>query len=323
LEELTIAVICDDMTWESLQGFCKTVYLRPDNWFSVIEREQPDILFCEATWQGLAAEHNCWENGIAHDVGIWFENRVALKQILHYCKQADISTIFWNKEDPHSDNKWLRFTDTACLFDHICTTTEECIPRYVEMGHNSVHLLPFGYSPRLFYPIDEIGVPNTAVFLGSWYEIYPRRCQDTQRLLDFVLDMGIKLTIYDRCQNAGDPLRRFPDKYQPYIRDAVPYSEIRDVLKNYQYVINVNTETESKTMFARRVFEVMACGRIVISNESVGMRSMFPESVWYLDSPFNREKENEYIAANQAYVLENHTMARHITELLKKLKIIS
>ena len=153
--------------------------------------------------------------------------------------------------------------------------------------------------------------------------MYPQRCRDTEQLFDWVLESGIQLAIYDRCSGKNEPGRQFPEKYRPYILPAVPYSEIRNELKKYRYVLNVNTETDSETMFARRVFEVMACGRIIISNNSVGMKKLFPDSVWYLGEPFDLGKAEYYIAQNQEYVLTQQTMEHHLTNLLKTLKIIS
>ena len=322
LGHICMAVICDDMTWMTLQGVCDLVYLTPENWQASLETYKPDVLFCESAWQGTEESGHCWEGQIPRSTEIWGDNRFVLKDILRYCKAAGIHTAFWNKEDPSSDHELYRFTDTAYLFDHICTTAEECISRYQAQGHKSVHLLPFGYAPRLFYPIEEPGEKHTAVFFGSWYQKFPQRCEDTVRLFDFVLELGMKLVIYDRSSGQDDPERRFPEQYQPYIRDAVPYTEIRNELEKYQYVLNLNTETQSGTMFARRVFEIMACGRMIISNHSAGMKRLFPDSVWYLDQPFDTGRADEYIAENQRTVSQYFTVTHHITQLLQDIGVL-
>ena len=317
-----MAVICDDMTWMTLQGVCELVYLTPENWRERLETCRPDVFFCESAWHGTKEHSFCWEDRVPRRVNIWGDNRLALKDILAYCRDAGIPTVFWNKEDPCSDNEEYSFTDTAYLFDHICTTAEECIPQYQARGHPSVHLLPFGFSPRLFYPIEERGEENSAVFFGSWYQRFPERCKDTVELFDLVLEQGMKLVIYDRNSGEGDPERKFPEKYQPYIRGAVPYTEIRNELKKYQYVLNLNTETRSSTMFARRVFEIMACGRMIISNDSDGMKRIFPESVWYLDRQFDLCRVDEYIEKNRKLVEENYTIDCVLSRFLREIGVL-
>lgn len=59
--DVRAAVICDDMTWASLQNTGHVVYLTPADWFEKLEEEKPDLLFCEATWSGLSSKDCCWE----------------------------------------------------------------------------------------------------------------------------------------------------------------------------------------------------------------------------------------------------------------------
>lgn len=322
LRELKVALICDDMTWENIQGVCKTVYLTPENWYNAFETEQPDIFFCESAWQGISQENYQWDGFIAHNLQIWGDNRFVLKKILAYCRAKGIPTVFWNKEDPRSDDKNHSFTDTAILFDHVCTTAIECIPNYQRLGCESVHLLPMGFSPKLFYPIEEQGRDNTAVFFGSWYANYPERCKDTEKTFDMLLKKGIELTIYDRSYGLNLSDRTFPQKYHPYIKPAVPYREIRNELRKYRYAININTETDSETMFARRVLEFMACGRLIISNESKALRNMFPDTIWFTGDDFDRSTAEVCIQKNADYVLANQSFEQHILRVFRKIEII-
>ena len=322
LEALTAAVVCDQMTWDTLQGVCKTVCLTPSNWYETLEAHRPHVFFCEAAWQGLEEQGLCWEGKVARDCGIWPDNRRTLRQILAYCRAAGIPTVFWNKEDPRSDSPLLHFTDTALLFDHIATTAEESIPGYLARGHRSVHLMPFGFSPRIFRPLQGPGRANSAVFFGSWYGVFPRRCADMERLFDLVLERGMELTIYDRNYGTDDPNRQFPARYRPYLRPPVAYRDIPRELEQYRYALNLNTETASQTMCARRVFELMACGRLIISNESAALRRLFPHSVWFAGEDFDLARAEECVRRNQDYVLEHCTMERRLSRLFEEIGIL-
>ena len=59
---------------------------------------------------------------------------------LDYCKSNNITTIFWNKEDPVN---YDAFIDVAKYFDYIFTSDENIIDRYVEdTGNSNVFPLP-------------------------------------------------------------------------------------------------------------------------------------------------------------------------------------
>lgn len=320
ISDLKFAVICDEMTWENMSSEFNVVYLTPKNWCRVLEIEKPDILFCEATWEGLSGN---WQNQIFHNQNLRQDNRFVLKDILRYCHNAQISTIFWNKEDrPAFQDAPFSFVDTALLFDHIFTTCLECIAKYQKLGHKSVHLMKFGFSPKLFSPLPMPVKTGIAMFFGSWYKNNPERCQAMQEIFDMVLNKGLHLVIYDRVSDRQNEDRRFPEKYRSYIRDKVPYRQIRKELKEAEYVININSVTDSDTMFARRVFETMACGRILISNDSLGLRRRFPSHIWFMNEDFAWENAQQIIQDNIKVVYEKYTFYKQMEEALIEAKII-
>lgn len=312
---LKLAVICDELTWLNLKNCADVVYLTPKNWLQTMEAEHPDLFFCEAAWNGL---NGCWQNEILRSREFRQENRRVLLDILQYCRQAEIPSVFWNKEDtPSFDADPHHFVETALLFDHIFTTTEECIAKYRALGHNSVHLMMFGFLPEYFYPTQAPFDENTAVFLGSWYANHPQRCSDMRKAFTSVLDSGLTLKIYDRYSAADDPALQYPPEFQPYVQPAVPYAQTGDIMRSAGYVININTVTDSRTMFARRVFEAMACGKIVISNDSLGMRHLFGSNVWFVGEPFNTARAREIAAENLKTVNTKYTFRKQLTAALQ------
>lgn len=311
---LKFAAICDKFTWTNIDREFDAVYLSVHNWRAQMEQHRPDVFFCEAAWEGKDGD---WTNEIYRNHDFTHDNRPALKDILRYCREAGIPTVFWNKEDtPKFDDAPLSFIDTALLFDHIFTTCAECIPKYQARGHQSVHLMMFGYSPDLFFLCSPRPKNSMAVFLGSWYEANRERCEDTCRLFDTVLGQGLELRIYDRVSERQLPDRQFPERYRPYILPAVPYEQTTEIMNEADYVININSVKDSETMFARRVFEAMACGRIVISNDSLGLRKLFPGRIWFAGQPFDREREDEIIAKNLETVQSKYTFRAQLIAAL-------
>ena len=309
-----IALIADPMTLKCFDGIpgLRCEELRPGNWRSVMERLRPQCLFCESAWHG---SDGSWDYRVHRNKRLLLDNRTALRRILRYCAAAGIPTVFWNKEDPtFFDDPVNSFSDTARLFDHVFTTCAEVIPRYRALGVEARTLM-FGFSPALFFPIPLEDGERRAFFFGGWYADQPARCENMRRVFDFVRRQGLELTIYDRYGGGSAPPgenNRFPEEYAPCIRPPVPYEEVRRELAHAAYVVNVTTETESETMFSRRVFEAMACGRLIISNESRGMRSLFPDGIWFVDEPFDPARYGSVTEKNRETVFRRFTFGRQL-----------
>ena len=265
-----VAFICDEMTWIDYSGYVTSVFLHPKTWKEQLTDLAPDVLFCESAWCGIDKYLNCWRGRVYKDKRLFFENRKVLLEILSYCKEKNIKTVFWNKEDPiFFQHQIYDFTDTALHFDYIFTTAIECIDKYYKLGHKNVYLLPFGVNTNLFNTVSRNYKPKTVIFAGSWFSDQSKRCADLEAILDYVIAKGWKLDIYDRKSECKGNRFRFPSKYKRYIRQAVPYSSIPELCKKYEFAINVNTVTESETMFSRRLLQMIMCGITVISNYSV------------------------------------------------------
>lgn len=309
--EQPIAVICDPMTLHNISQAHTSISLTPRYWKKAFENTRPKFLFCEAAWSGA------WRGQIYRDRRVFYENRKYLTAILDKCRAENIATVFWAKEDPaYFEHNIYDFTDTALMFDYILTTAEECITAYRALGHKQVYLWPFGFSEDTFYP-PEANQPRepAAVFAGSWYKEHSERCKDLEEIFDTVLAAGIKLRIYDRYRKTGRSAKPFPLKYQPYVQDAVAYSDLGEIYRRAEYAINVNTVCGSETMFARRVYEAMACGSLIISNESKGMRRQFGDSVWFIGNEFDFSSKEIIRNKNIEAVFKDHTRKQRMEQL--------
>jgi hypothetical protein len=316
-----IAFVCDEMTWQDFKNECNGVFITPYNWLDVFRIFKPDIFFCESAWSGIDKYKDCWRGRIYKNEKVRYENRKDLTKILDYCKKNKIPTVFWNKEDPtFFGSKTYNFVDTALKFDHIMTTAEECITRYHELGHPSVHTLMFGFSPSLFFPKPSVLKEKKAVFAGSWYADQPDRCKDMSTIFDMVLEQGISLEIYNRQSGSANPIHRFPEKYLPYLHQKVPFQQMGEIFREAEYAINVNTVKDSYTMFARRVFEVMACGCIVISNDSLAMKKLFPGRIWFFNEGFNYNRIPAIREQNLQETFQKHTCNHRLHQVLEVCK---
>ena len=321
-----VAAILDTFTEYSLRHEVNLILMSPIHWRAQLEKTRPALLLVESAWRG---NNGGWRNRIVHYEEV--EDK-ALRELVQYCRSNGIPTVFWNKEDPpHFDN----FLGAAREFDFVFTTDEDCVPRYKRaLGHERVFVLPFAAQPRLHNPSRERGWPSHPVcFAGSWVtRRYPERAETLRYLLEPAIPHG--LHIFDR--NLTRPEfgsdYRFPDRYKPLIKGTLTYEEMLTAYRCYDVMLNVNTVSESPTMFARRVFESLACGTPVISSESVAMTRMLGKHVRVTrDKEKTSEHLRELLGDEEArvreghlayrYVHENHTYRHRMNEVFRRLGV--
>ncbi|WP_343313828.1 FkbM family methyltransferase [Brucella sp. BE17] len=316
--EIKVATILDEFSFGSFACEFNAVPVDPDNWRERFEAEKPDIFFCESAWSGPDSKQRSWKGQIYASVNFKKENREALLSIIEYCKSKGIPTVFWNKEDPtHFDDKVHDFIKSAQLFDFVFTSAAECVERYKqEYGCKSVFALPFATQPRLFNPIEpEDGRTKDIVFAGSWYAIHKERSKLMEQVLGRFLDDGYALKIFDRHYGTDDPNHIFPDRFRPYLLPPVSHKELDEVYKSSIFGLNFNTVTDSETMFARRIFELMSSNTLVLSNYSIGVDHMLRDDVVFVDRDPSRLKSLsvQEVDAIRARALQN-VLERHTYE---------
>ena len=273
-----VAAILDTFTEYCLRYEADLVLLTPKQWKRQLERAQPTFLLVESAWSGNNGE---WRylltNYKSRDVN-------PLRDLVRYCREHKLITVFWNKEDPPNFDV---FIDAAKEFDFVFTTDVDSISKYKEIcGHDRVYLMAFACQARLHNPCREKSWPRYPVcFAGSWMEKYSERRRSLDDLLEPALAFG--LHIFDRNfkVNGYDSRYRFPDRYQSAIMGSLDYEHMLTAYRCYDVMMNVNTVTDSPTMFSRRVFESLACGTPVISTDSVGLRAMLGSHVRIARSP--------------------------------------
>ncbi|MFK0312798.1 glycosyltransferase [Pseudomonas sp. NPDC090233] len=314
--KLKVACVMDEFTFGSYRYECELQPLTPGNWKAELDAFGPELLFIESAWRG---KDDLWGSKVGH-------NSQELQDIIAWCREHQVPTVFWNKEDPvHFET----FLTTAKQFDHVFTTDIDCIHRYKgALGHERVYLLPFACQPALHNPIELYERKDAFCFAGAYYARYPERTRD---LGNFVRELAQfrPLEIFDRNFGKDDANYQFPAEYQPYIVGTLPFEKIDTAYKGYRYAINLNSIKQSQSMFARRVFELLGCNTLTVSNFSRGVRLLFGDLVVTTDNgeemlrrlkllaedPLNSDKLR--LAALRK-VMQEHTYTQRLDYVLSK-----
>ena len=266
LTQLKVAAIMDEFTYNSFKYECDLLQITPENWQKELSTFKPDLVFIESAWKG---KNDLWATKISNCA-------TELVEMVQWCHDNNIQTMFWNKEDPvHFDT----FIPVAKMVDYVFTTDIDCVPRYKEkVAHDNVQFLPFAAQPAVHNPIELFDRKDAFNFAGSYYLRYPERQRDFASLIDAVKKFK-PVEIYDRNFDNPHPHYTFPDEYKPMILGKLPFTEIDKAYKGYRFGINMNTIKQSQSMFARRVFELLASNTVVVSNFSRGVRLLFGDLV--------------------------------------------
>ena len=280
--DLKIACVMDKFTLESYTPECILMELTPTNWMDEINEFEPDMLFVESAWEG---KNKSWYKKIAG-------GSLEYSEMVSYSKEKEIPVIFWNKEDPVYTDV---FMPAAMLADIVFTTDIDCIARYkTELGHDNVYHLHFAAQPHIHNPIEKYERKNRFCFAGAYYHRYKERAKVFDEFAQ-ELDQTHGIDIYDRNFGAARPEHAFPSSYNRNILGRLDSAEIDKAYKGYIFGINMNSIQQSQTMFARRVFELLASNTVTVGNYSRGVKNYFGDLTICTDSVKTlKQNLNEY-----------------------------
>lgn len=264
--KVKIGIIADEFLYVSLKNSADFVYITPDNTDDILNC---DVFMIASTWRGL---DNCWR-GIAHFND---DMRNLVLKLIKKAKENNIKTVFYSKEDPPN---YSIFLDIAKQCEYIFTSCQEVISKYKKDCKNeNVFLMEFSINPLYHNPIGVKSFKNnqSVIFSGSWMPKYPKRNNSMQMMFSGVLDAEFDLKIVDRNYDLSMFSFKFPTQYWSYVSPALKHDVLQLAHKTYDWAININSVTESQTMFANRGYELQATGNLIISNYSVGMNSRLP-----------------------------------------------
>lgn len=315
-KQLRVVAIMDEFTRGCYEPEAQLLHLHPDDVVAQLEQFQPELFFIESAWKGL---HDAWKMKVS--------NRAAeLMLAIAWCRLHRVPVVFWNKEDPVH---FSTFLPVAAAADYVFTTDVDCVPRYKQaLGHDQVGLLPFAAQTKQHNPLELFERKDAFNFAGSYYLRYPERQRDFAALIDTVQQFR-PVDIYDRNHENPHPHYQFPQQYKPLILGSLPFEQIDKAYKGYRYGINMNTIKQSQTMFARRVFELLASNTVVVSNFSRGVRTLFGDLVICSDDAGQLQQRLAQVCADETSyrkfrllglrkVMQQHTYRHRLAYICSK-----
>lgn len=328
--DVTVGIIADEFTALALQYEWHAVPLSPGGWREQIAANPIDLLFVESAWHG---NRDAWRYAVIGAKGP--SNN--LRELVAHARTAGIPTVFWNKEDPAHYDEAIA---TARLFDWVFTTDATLLDRYrTELGHDHVGVLPFAAQPTIHNPIrlcDDDGRPvplRDIAFAGMYFaHKYPERREQMETLLGAAVDAVPKLEhgldIFSRYLGA-DVNYQFPAPFDAFVRGSLSYPEMLSTYRGYKVFLNVNSVVNSPSMFARRIFEITACGTPVVTMPSPATGRFLPagtlavvgdrkEAYWVqralVNNPELRERMT-YLAQREIWL--RHTYTARVDQVLE------
>ena len=266
LATLRIATVMDEFSFNAFRHCGNVQQIGAEQWREEIEDFKPNLLLVESAWKG---RHESWARKV-------YPLSRELVEMVAWCRERRIPTVFWNKEDPVHLSIFMR---TARQFDFVFTTDIDCVRAYKSaLGHDQVYWLPFACQPAEHNPLEEYQRKDGFCFAGSFYAKYPERQHDFATIVNSVARLR-PVEIYDRNADKDDPALAFPEHYAPMIQGVLPYDRISLAYKGYRYGININTVKQSQSMFARRAFDLLASNTVTVSNFSRGLRMLLGDLV--------------------------------------------
>lgn len=319
---LRVGTIADTFTALAFRYEWDSVLLRPG-----VSREEIaslDLLFVESAWHG---NDDAWQYQLTGSKA----PSPDLRALVMHCRELGIPTVFWNKEDPVH---FAEFLPTASLFDWVFTTEGECIERYrSELGHDRVALLPFAAQPSIHNPMGRPADEDLRdiAFAGTYFaHKYPDRREQMDMLLGAAMEVsekyGMSLDIFARFQGI-DPNYSYPPPLDGFVRGELSYQQVLTAYRSYRTFINVNSIPDSRTMCARRIFEITACGAVVVSSQTPAIDEYLgdavvesrdrPESAAVFRALMRSPELRERLAhQGQMTIWERHTYSHRADQIL-------
>lgn len=270
---LQFYAVLDEISFASWGSEFRLSPLLREDYIKQLNGDSKDAIFLESCWKG---NKGAWEYAFTSPE-LKHANAQALCNAIDSAKDKGLPVVFWNKEDPMH---YERFLSIASRCNILFTTDSNKVADYKrDVPGAHVDVLAFAANQRLCNPVGRFKhEQGTVCFAGSYYSVgHENRKEQMDRLLPTVIQFNG--AIYDRMSQLNNKRYAYPSQYVPYIREAVSFTKVVDVYKKFKLFLNVNTITDSPTMMARRVYELLACGTPVISTPSAAIKEQFDNIV--------------------------------------------
>jgi len=320
---LKVATILDDFSWHCFRReFDESCNLHLNDEFDSIIPGK-NFLLIESAWEG---KDKSWGGAI------FGPNYNIFEKLILVCKANSVPIVYFSKEDPID---YLRFRDRIAKHaDLIFTTAEECVDRYKkDLRIDNVFVMPFAASTYLHYPSSKKRIKKIAFAGTYWSGAHPERKKYLDMMFEVASEMNM-LHIWDRnyeTPSSDRPDRLFPESQRVHIQGGLPFDKIGDCYRSYLAFFNSNIISRSKTMFSRRVFEIMSCGTPVITSPADGIDNLLGSAAITVRSKSeiknainNLQKPEiwENVSLNSAKaVLSKHTYTHRVMQICNAIGI--
>lgn len=266
-----IGIISDLFLYKSFEGLADFKPIYPQNYQ---HHADIDVLLMVSTWKGI--DGMSWKGVTANRSE---QRELLFDEILPFYRDLGIPIVFYSKEDPPNYAHFLPFAQQA---DYIFTSAEEMVEHYRQdcPQARSIDVLPFGINPKNHSPIgsQQGKLQRIVPFAGSWFNHkYQERSKWGGDILDAVVASDhYDLLIFDRNSELHDPRYRFPNRYSNIVTPSIDHHTLLDIQRRADISINLNSVSNSASMFANRAIELQAQGTFVLSNYNVALNSRYP-----------------------------------------------
>lgn len=330
--KLKVAVLADYFTAASLAQECSIALLSPHNYKHIIMDWRPDLVFVESAFHGVKDE---WRYRLTKQP-FYFRLRKdsAIRKLVALARSRNIPACFWNKDDsPFFSN----FIDVAKLFPFVFTSDSTCLSLYRQRlpANSTIEIMSIAYQPA-FHNFTGFSFKVQGIcFVGSYYrKFFARRRSFLEMMFEGALKQKIPVHIYDRNSHRFSHFLefRYPQNLNLNIHPGVSYEQTALLFKKYSISLNVNSVQNSPTMFSRRLLEILACGGICVTNDSLSVKQEFSEFCHIIHTQEEAREtlcrlrsglaSNDYekAAAGAEYVRQHHTWERRLEQLANTIK---
>lgn len=263
--DLRVAVILDDFSRLAFGYEWHQVEVSPSSWREELQSNPVNLLFAESAWHG---NRDAWQYHLTGPSA----PRPALVELVEWCRENGVPTVFWNKEDPAH---YADFLATARLFDHVFTTDSNRLEDYRrDLPHSSIGVLPFAAQPAIHNPVRPAkGHQSRDIAFGGMY--FAHKFPERRGQMDLLLGAAARvsprmergLEIFSRYL-GNDEKYQFPAPLDAHVVGSLDYERMLAAYRAYKVFLNVNSVVDSPSMCARRIFEITASGTPVVSTPS-------------------------------------------------------
>jgi GT2 family glycosyltransferase/spore maturation protein CgeB/polysaccharide pyruvyl transferase WcaK-like protein len=291
-------------------SFC--IKIGAPNWEAA--RSWGDLHYARAMRRQLELRgHRCiiqtldqWEN----PVGLECDVAVHLKGLTPYETKPGQLNVLWNISHPG------KLTAAECDgYDLVLVASKRWADRLKTETTTPVFVMEQATDPEVFFPDYEPIHDRELVFVGN-----SRRVE--RRILRDLLPTDRDLAVW-----GGDWEGLIDEKY--VAGKFLPNRQVRKAYSSASIVLNDHWDDMREHGFvSNRVYDALACGALVISDDLPGLRENFGDAVVTYSSPEElRELVEHYLASpeegeqkgrqGREMVLAHHTFEQRIEELLR------